>query len=85
MVNPIIGSHLLGTNEERDKLRNELNCAYCKPLAKDMEKGKSNEKCKWSKSEQISDKRENATILMEVAVDSNSRFSRRSRGYLSEA
>ena len=40
MMNPTINSQLLGTNEKRDILRNEIDCAYCESLAKDMEKEK---------------------------------------------
>ena len=65
MMNPTINSQLLGTTEERDILRNEMDRAYCKSLAKDMEKEKSNEKYKQSKSEQIFNNRENAAVLME--------------------
>ena len=65
VMNPTINSQLLGTNEERDILRNEIDCAYCKSLAKDMEKEKSNDKYKQKKPEQISNNRKNATILME--------------------
>ena len=46
MMNPSINSQLLGTNEERDILRNEIDRAYCESLAKDMEKEKSNGKYK---------------------------------------
>ena len=53
MMNPTINSQLLGTNEERDKLRNEIDRAYCQSLSKDMEKEKSNVKHKQNKSEQI--------------------------------
>ena len=65
MMNPTINSQLLGTNEERDILRNEIDSAYCKSSAKDMEKEKTNEKYKQSKSEQIFNNRENAAVLME--------------------
>ena len=65
MMNPTINSQLLGTNEERDRLRNGTDCAYCESLAKDMEKEVSNEKYKQSKSEQIFSNRENAAVLME--------------------
>ena len=65
MMNPNINPQLLGTNEERDILRNETDRAYCESLTKDMEKEKSNEKYKQSKSEQIFNKRENAAVLME--------------------
>ena len=65
VMNPTINSQLLGTNEERDILRNEIGRAYCESLAKDMEKEKSNDKYKQKKSEQISNNRENAAILME--------------------
>ena len=65
MMNPTINSQLLETNEERDILRHEIDQAYCKSLAKDMEKEKSNVKYKQNKFEQISKNRENAAILME--------------------
>ena len=65
MMNPIINSQLLGTNEERDILRKEIDCAYCKSLAKDMEKEKSKVKNKKNKCEQIANNRENATVLVE--------------------
>ena len=55
MMNPTIDSQLLGTNEERDILRNEMDRAYCESLTKDMEKEKSNEKYKQSKFEQQSE------------------------------
>ena len=64
-MNPTISSQLLGTNEEREMLRNEIDHAYCESLAKDMQKEKSNEKYKQSKSEQIFNNRENAAVLME--------------------
>ena len=64
-MNPTINSQLLGTNDERDILRNEIDRAYCEPSAKDIEEGKSNDKYKQNKSEQISNDRENAAILME--------------------
>ena len=65
MMNPTINSQLLGTNEERDILRNEIDGAYCESLAKNMEKEKSNEKYMQSKSEQIFNNRDNAAVLME--------------------
>ena len=65
MMNPTINSLLLGTNEERDILKNEIDRAYCESLAKEMEKEKSNVKYKQNKSEQISNNRENAGLLME--------------------
>ena len=65
MMNPTINSQLLGTNKERDILRNEIDRAYCESLAKDMEKEKIDEKYKQSKSEQIFNNRENTAVLME--------------------
>ena len=58
MLNSTMNSQLLGTNEERDILRNELDSTYCESLAKDMEKEKSNVEYKQNKSEQISNNRE---------------------------
>ena len=58
-MNPSINSQLLGSDEERDILRNEIDRAYCKSLAR------SNEKYEQNKSEQISNNRENADVLME--------------------
>ena len=64
-MNPTINSQLLGTNDKRDILRNEIDRAYCESSAKDIEKEKSNDEYKQNKSEQISNDRENAAILME--------------------
>ena len=64
-MNPTINSQLLGTNEERDIMKNEIDCVYCKSLARDMEKEGRNEKYKQNKSEQVSNNRENAAVLME--------------------
>ena len=50
---------------KKDIRRNEIDSAYCESLAKDMEKEKTNEKYKQSKSEQIFNNRENAAVLME--------------------
>ena len=51
MIKPTINSQLLGTHEERDILRNEIDRAYWESLAKDMDKAKSNDKYKQNKSE----------------------------------
>ena len=45
-------------------MKNDVDNAYCKSLAKDMEKEKSNEKYKQNKSEKISNNKENAAVLM---------------------